>query len=207
MLKPQDLLIALKLVALQADQDARRRAVEQRILQLRQSDLSDSDDAIAEIDLEPISEWTYRSIAEATRISASEINAAIQRATKCALLIKTGEKTRPRPVKSALREFIVHGVKYVYPAKRGEPTRGIPTAFAAPMFGDSLASQGELPPVWKYAAGSSHGYALSPVYKTAPAAAAKDPILYELLVLVDVFRVGRQREKAIADKLLNELLA
>lgn len=72
---------------------------------------------------------------------------------------------------------------------------------------DGSPFQGELQPVWKYANGSSLGYALSPVYKTAPLAAAKDPILYELLVLVDVFRIGRQREKSIAIRLLKERLA
>ena len=207
MLKSQDLLIALKLVALQVDQDLRQKAVEQRISQLQQSDLSKLDEAIREIDLEPLSEWTYRSISAATRISASEVNSAIQRAIKSNLLVKPDEKARPRPLKRSLLEFIEHGVRYVYPAERGEPTRGIPTAFAAPLFDDTLASQDELPPVWKYASGSSLGYALSPIYKTAPLAAAKDPILYELLVLVDVFRVGRQREKSLAHRLLKERLA
>ena len=181
--------------------------MEQRIAQLQQSDLSELDQAIREIDLEPLSEWTYRSISAATRISASEVNSAIQRAIKSNLLVKPAEKARPRPLKKSLLEFIEHGVKYVYPAERGEPTRGIPTAFAAPLFGETLAAQGELPPVWKYAAGSSLGYALSPIYKTAPLAAAKDPFLYELLVLVDVFRVGRQREKSLAHRMLKERLA
>jgi len=207
MLKSQDLLIALKLVALQVDQDLRQRAVDQRISQLQQSDLSKLDEAIQEIDLEPLAEWTYRSISAATQISASEVNSAIQRAIKCNLLVKPDEKARPRPLKRSLLEFIEHGVRYVYPAERGEPTRGIPTAFAAPLFDDALALQGELPPVWKYAAGSSLGYSLSPIYKTAPLAAARDPILYELLVLVDVFRVGRQREKSLAHHLLKERLA
>lgn len=207
MLKSQDLLIALKLVALQVDQDMRRNAVEKRIAQLQQSDLAGLDRAIQEIDLEPQSEWTYRSLSEATRVSVSEINSAIRRAIKSNLLVRSEENSRPRPLKGSLLEFIEHGVRYAYPAERGEPTRGIPTAFAAPLFQDELASQGELPPVWKYANGSSLGYALSPIYKTAPLAAAKDPILYELLVLVDVFRIGRQREKSIAIRLLKERLA
>lgn len=207
MLKCQDLLIALKLVALHVDQGLRRKAVGKRIAQLQQSDLGDLDHAIQEIDLEPLSDWTYRSLSEATRVSVSEINAAIRRAIKSNLLVRPEDNSRPRPLKGSLLEFIEHGVRYAYPAERGEPTRGIPTAFAAPLFNDELASQGELQPVWRYANGSSLGYALSPIYKTAPLAAAKDPILYELLVLVDVFRIGRQREKSIAIRLLKERLA
>ena len=207
MLKAQDLLIALKLVALQADQNLRAQAVEQRIAQLQDSELSDLDQAIREIDLNPLSEWTYRSVSAATKISVSEVSAAIQRALKSDLLVKPDEDSRPRPIRSSLLEFIQHGVRYVFPAERGEPARGIPTAFAAPLFGDAIASQGELPPVWPYAHGSVLGYTLSPIYKTAPFAAATDPILYELLVLVDVFRIGRQREKSVAHRMLKERLA
>jgi hypothetical protein len=207
MLKAQDLLIALKLVALQADQNLRSQAVEKRIAQLQDSDLSDLDQAIREIDLNPLSEWTYRSVSAATRISASEVNAAIQRAILSGLLVKPDANSRPRPIKTSLLEFVEHGVRYAYPAERGEPARGIPTAFAAPLFDDVLASEGELPPVWPYAHGSVLGYTLSPIYKTAPFAAATDPILYELLVLVDVFRIGRQREKSIAHRMLRERLA
>ena len=206
MLKTQDLLIARKLVALQADQNLRAQAVEQRIAQLQESDLSDLDQAIREIDLNPLSEWTYRSVSAATRISVSEVNAAIQRAIRSGLLVKPDADSRPRPIRSSLLEFVEHGVRYVYPAERGEPARGIPTAFAWPQFGDELASEGDLPPVWPYAHGSVLGYTLSPIYKTAPFAAATDPILYELLVLVDVFRIGRQREKSIAHRLLRERL-
>lgn len=207
MLKPQDLLVALKLVALQVNQDLRQQAVEQRISQLQQSDLSELDQAIQEIDLDPLSDWTYRSLSQSTKISVSEVSSAIQRAIKSNLLVKPDEKARPRPLKKSLLEFIEHGVRYAYPAERGEPARGIPTAFAAPLFDEVLASDGELPPVWKYASGSSLGYALSPIYKSAPIAAAKDPILYEILVLVDVFRIGRHREKSAALGLLRERFA
>ena len=89
--------------------------------------------------------------------------------------------------------MIVHGVKYVYPAERGEPARGIPTAFAAPLLVEELAMDDDLLPVWPYASGSVMGY-------------SRDPILYELLALLDVFRIGRQREKAIAHRLLKERL-
>lgn len=207
MFKAQDLLIALKLIALQVGQDRRADAVEHRIAQLRESDLSDPDRAIEEIDLQPLSDWTYRSLSAATKVSVSEVSGAIQRALKSDLLVKPDEDSRPRPMKSSLLEFIEHGVRYVFPAERGEPARGIPTAFAAPLFENVLASQGELPPVWPYAHGSVLGYTLSPIYRTAPFAAARDPILYELLVLVDVFRIGRQREKSIARGMLKERLA
>ena len=42
--------------------------------------------------------------------------------------------------------------------------------------------------------------ALEPLYKTAPAAALRDPTLYELLALVDAIRDGRARERKIAEQ-------
>ena len=39
---------------------------------------------------------------------------------------------------------------------------------------------------------------LGPLYRTVPAAALRDPILYELLALVDALRDGRARERQLA---------
>ncbi len=200
------MLISLKLAALQANEQLRRVAVEKRMLQLRASDLDGLQEALDEIDLQPQSDWTHRSIAAETRVSVSEVNAAIQRASRCGLIRKSARTGRPESANAGLLEFIVHGVKYVYPAERGEPARGIPTAFAAPLLADELTVDDDLLPVWPYASGSVMGYSLSPLYKSAAYAAARDPFLYELLALLDVFRIGRQREKVIAHRLLKERL-
>ena len=53
----------------------------------------------------------------------------------------------PRVNTKSLCEFIVHGLRYVFPAKPGEVTRGIATGFAAPVLQDKLMSAGELVPV------------------------------------------------------------
>ena len=49
----------------------------------------------------------------------------------------------PRVNTKSLCEFIVHGLRYVFPAKPGEVTRGIATGFAAPVLQDKLMSAGE----------------------------------------------------------------
>jgi len=41
--------------------------------------------------------------------------------------------------------------------------------------------------------GDTRGIALEPLYKTAPIAALRDPVLYEFLALVDAIRDGRAR--------------
>ncbi len=41
---------------------------------------------------------------------------------------------------------------------------------------------------------------LKPIYETVPAAAQRDPSLHEMLALVDALRIGRARERAMAEK-------
>ncbi len=54
--------------------------------------------------------------------------------------------------------------------------------------------------------GEVRGESFSPLYKSAPKAAKKDPKLYELLVLVDAIRGGRARERGFAMKELKKRL-
>ena len=44
------------------------------------------------------------------------------------------------------------------------------------------------------------GVTFEPLHKSAPAAARKDPALYELLALIDAVRDGRVRERKLAGK-------
>lgn len=137
-------------------------------------------------------------VAADLRVSPSEIHAAIKRLQQSRLL--HGPEIQEKPNLSALEEFLLHGVKYAFPAEHGPVTRGVPTSFAASPLKDQIASGDELPPVWPWRDGETRGIALEPLYRTAPAAALRDPILYELLALVDAIRDGRSRESKIAEK-------
>jgi len=105
-----------------------------------------------------------------------------------------------RPLTEAVEEFFVHGVKYAFPAKRGEMTRGVPTSYAAPPLNREIEPGSEPPPVWPFPEGQHRGVSLEPLYKSAPAAALRDPVLYELLALIDALREGRARERKLAEK-------
>jgi len=137
-------------------------------------------------------------IAADLHMSPSEIHAAIKRLQQPRLL--HGPELQEKPNISALEEFLLHGAKYSFPAEHGEVTRGLPTSFAAPPLKDEIASGDEFPPVWPWREGKTRGIALEPLYRSAPAAALRDPILYELLALVDAIRDGRARERKIAEK-------
>ncbi|MDX2279082.1 MAG: hypothetical protein NW218_05815 [Saprospiraceae bacterium] len=56
--------------------------------------------------------------------------------------------------------------------------------------------------VWPTEIGTIKGQSIEPLYAGAPAAAAEDPVLYEMLALIDALRVGQARERILATKAL-----
>src|ERR1700745_1388796 len=71
-------------------------------------------------------------------LSPSEVHGAINRLRGSRLL--HGPALKEKPNISALEEFLVHGLKYAFPAEHGEVTRGVPTSYAA----EPLKSEGSL---------------------------------------------------------------
>ena len=137
-------------------------------------------------------------------ISSSEVHAALKRLVFSGLVSRDSDGHRP--LLDAIEEFLVHGVKYAFPAKRGEVTRGLPTSYAAPPLKDFVVSSPEWPPVWPFPEGHERGTSLEPLYKTVPLAASRDSELYEWLVLIDGLREGRSRERRFAaDELARRL--
>jgi len=169
-LKPQDVLVLLKLVA-----------------------LGDAG-------------WTYQRLATELSLSPSEAHAGVRRAV-AARLMTDAKSATGRPIREALKEFLLHGVKYAFPPERGELTRGVPTGYAAPPLNKEIAAGNDPPPVWPHGQGQVRGYALKPLYKSVPLAAERDPALYELLALVDAIRDGRARERVLAAREIEARLA
>lgn len=122
-------------------------------------------------------------------------------------LAKTDRKLGvPRANTQALFEFIVYGLKYVFPARASELTRGIATGFAAPVLDKSLVSAGEHVPVWPYAHGNTMGMRVEPLFKSAVDAARRDPQMYSMLALIDAIRLGQPCERNLAVQLLRDHL-
>lgn len=168
-LKPQDLLVLLKVVA------------------------------------NPPQRWTYAALGNSLALSASETHACVKRAVHSGLAVvpARGEWT---PVRPNLLEFVLHGVRYVWPATAGAAKRGVPTSVGAePLVHQINVAPGEAP-VWAHAAGSAKGPTLTPLYRSAPQAAMADPALHELLALLDALRAGRARERSLAAELMQAAL-
>jgi hypothetical protein len=137
-------------------------------------------------------------IAEDLSMSVSEVHAAVKRAQAAHLL--HGPELGERPNCKALEEFLVHGLKYVFPAQHGAMTRGMPTSYAAEPLSRYIKPGDEPLPVWPSPSGPVRGVTFEPLYPSVPDAARRDSFLYELLALVDAIRDGRVRERKMAEK-------
>lgn len=143
-------------------------------------------------------------------MSVSEVNAGIKRLTYARLLefVLKDEKIILLPNKPACEECLISGVKYFFAVQLGEPTRGIATSYAAPMFNKLISIGNDPIPVWPYIEGDRRGNALEPLYSSVPKSIIlyPDPLFYELLVLIDAIRSGKARERNIAVELLKKRL-
>lgn len=216
-MKSQDIGLLLKLVALRSREgrsfdshadkgskalpdDWRDWALEGDDIDLRQETLPElEDDRLA-------ARYSMRALAEETGISKSQVSLALQRCLEIGLVRKDRRSGVPRANTRALFNFIMHGVRYTFPAKPGEITRGIATTFAAPVLEGQLYSSGELLMVWPDARGNSKGQVIEPLFKSVPYAVRRDRELYAMLALVDAIRLGHPRESKLAAERLTEYL-
>ncbi len=146
----------------------------------------------------------YLQMANDLHLYPSEVYASIKRARASHLV--QGPELKDRLNRSALLEFLLHGIRYAFPAERGAMTRRVPTRYAASPLKQSIEQGKEPPPVWPHSDGSVRGYSYAPLHKNVPRAALADPQLYELLALVDALRDGRARERELAVKELSKRL-
>jgi len=141
-------------------------------------------------------------IADSLNISISEISKAMDRNLIAGLVSPDKAKVN----KLALREFLIYGIKYVFPPQLGHSARGIATAHSASPVKDFFTEGGEHY-VWAYYKGTKRGNTIVPLYAKIPKIVENQPDLYEQLTIIDTLRVGKKREVEIAiielDKRLN----
>lgn len=147
---------------------------------------------------------TFGGLADALGISASEAHEASRRLAESSLFKPLARRV-PYPNRQALLEFWVHGMKYVFPAQRGQPTRGVPTSVGGPALAEHVTTEPGTLPVWPDAEGKVRGLTLLPIHPSA-LRASSDPRVYELLTLLDALREGRARERQLAQEFLRERL-
>lgn len=146
--------------------------------------------------------WSYAQLAAELGMSASEVHSAIKR---CGLAGLYNAHTR-RQNNLALSEFLVHGLRYVFPAQPGAISQGIPTSYAAEPLRQRIQFDEREAPVMPLLHGPARGPQIAPLFPSAPAAASRDQHLQRLLALTDALRSGRARERQLAAEMLNHEL-
>jgi len=144
---------------------------------------------------------TFQKLADLLGLSVSAVHRSVTRAKAAGLLLADRQ-----PNRHAILEFVLHGVRYAFPAVRGRMTRGMPTAYAAPPLSDLIHAGLDPIPVWPDAEGEVRGELFKPLFRFAPAAARADSKLYECLSLIDALRGGRARERNLAKEHLTRLI-
>ncbi len=140
-------------------------------------------------------------IAQSLGISQAEVSHSLKRSAFAGL-------SRPEdgfPYAEALKEFLLHGLKYAFPARLGPMSMGIPTGSSASPMKEHVQSANSV--VWPSENGKVLGQSVEPLYPSAPFAASQDPKLHELLSLIDGIRVGKARESAFAARELEKRLS
>ncbi|MFK7907691.1 MAG: hypothetical protein AB8B69_21310 [Chitinophagales bacterium] len=142
------------------------------------------------------------SMANDLYISLSEVSEGLHRC-KFAKLVDEHKKLVNR---AALFEFLVHGIKYVFPLEAGRLVYGLKTAHSTESLQSLFPNSDEDVFVWEMKGGTVKGQALTPLHKNVALAAKDDPKLHELLALVDIIRLGIAEESTIAVEKLKELM-
>jgi DNA-binding Lrp family transcriptional regulator len=145
-------------------------------------------------------EWQMKNLAFQLGISQSEVSESLNRSMEAGLI----DESKKVVNRIALVEFLIHGIKYVFPQKPGALTRGVKTAHSAPPLDKQISS--EMKYVWPDAHGQDIGQAIEPLYSTLVQPCRVDDNLYQFLALVDVMRVGKAREQELAKKELEKLI-
>lgn len=145
---------------------------------------------------------TFQELQEDLGISASTAHDSVGRLRAAGLLYPHERKVN----RSALLEFLEHGVRYAFPGIITEGRlRGVPTAHAAPVLASEIVFVGAL--VWPDPDGDAVGEALQPLYEQAVELPQRCRSVYDSLALVDALRVGRARERRLSAEKLRETLA
>ena len=166
-LRPQDILIALKVVLFESK-----------------------------------AEWSQFKLAQELGISPSEVAFAFERLKNHHLMNQDKRSIK----RAALLEFLVHGLKYVFPATIGALARGIPTSAAYGILKEKIRLPDDQILVWPDSEGKMRGQSISPLYDSVPFAVKQDEHLHQALSLLDAIRIGGARERNLAEKELEKML-
>lgn len=209
-LKPQDLLVALKLLALGEQHWTYARLAHELGLSASEAHAAVQRGLAAGLLADASLARAYSSSTVAAKPVIAREGRRVSGAYKIIAKAKSPEaRTHLNSAavvnRHNLAEFALHGAKYAFAPERLPVGPGVPTSHAAPAFAGVFA-EGHEPLVWPDAQGMVRGEGLLPLHPCVPGAALRDPALYELLALFDALRAGRARERNMAAARLQKLI-
>lgn len=145
-------------------------------------------------------EWNTVIISRELYMSQSEVSESLRRSVYAGLY----EKNKKEVFRNALYEFLIYGIKYAFPAEPGPIVRGIATAHSAIPLSKIFHTNDIY--VWGDPNGNVRGHSIEPLYKSVVKAVKDDTLLYMILALIDAIRVGRSRERNIAQQELENII-
>jgi hypothetical protein len=146
--------------------------------------------------------WTVRSLGEPIGVAAGSMHRGLDRLARVGIY-----DPRSRALNAAvLDELVRHGLRFVVGGALGAESRGVPTAWGAPLLRAQLSIDAP-PPVWPSAQGAVRGPALEPIVANAVELIDSAPEVAADLALIDAIRVGAARDRRLATDLLLGRLA
>ena len=140
--------------------------------------------------------WTYRQLASDLHLPHALVQRALGRSKEADLYSSADRRVH----RANLEEFLLHGLRFVVPARLGAVVAGVPAAWATAPMARLVHESGDLVPVWPSAHGTTRGQTLHPLHRSAVVATAGWAELSELLAIVDSIRAGDLRIRTVAEK-------
>jgi hypothetical protein len=208
-LKPQDFLVALKLVAWGEQRWTYARLAQELGISVSEAHACIKRGLLAGLLLhnrEPLPDATAGNGVLGVQEPMAIYRVTRKRVRRSAM--PDGEAVADNAVRTHshnLAEFALHGAKYAFPAVKLPLVIGVPTSHSAPAFVGVFAP-GSTDFVWPHPNGSVRGVGVEPLHPSVPFAAMQDAKLYEMLALFDALRVGKARERGMALERLQALI-
>lgn len=141
-------------------------------------------------------------LADELGVVPSQVHLAIRRLGTAGLLRPASRGTNAR----ALSEYLVHGVRFAFPAQKGALATGVPTAYSAPPLSTEIDALDVI--VWPAPLhpAAVQGFAIAPLYRRAHTLVERSPATYELLAITDALRLGDASVRVIARAHLEQRL-
>jgi hypothetical protein len=145
---------------------------------------------------------TFAQIAEELAVVPSQVHLAVRRLAAAGLQRPGARSTNAR----ALHEFLVHGVRFMFPASKGQLANGVPTAYSAPPLSAEVDALDVL--VWPAPLhpAAVQGFSIAPLYRAAHTLIDRSPRTYQLLAVTDTLRLADASLHPLATERMAQLL-